>query len=173
MCIRDRQRSEALQNLRDSISPIDRLLKNVAIVGEKAAKEGKAGFSGYLHKHVRDYRAAVLHNYFVKSITRPNADNSAVARIRPFDKWMQREFKDLNSRDDIFYLDEAYRDTRVKLPDGTTKTLGKLWDSKDKAYKDIFSALVLRVPMDSISGCLLYTSPSPRDRQKSRMPSSA
>ena len=29
----------------------------------------------------------------------------------------------------------------------------------------IFNALV--------SGCLLYTSPSPRDRQKSRMPSSA
>ena len=26
---------------------------------------------------------------------------------------------------------------------------------------------------DVISGCLLYTSPSPRDRQKSRMPSSA
>ena len=25
----------------------------------------------------------------------------------------------------------------------------------------------------AISGCLLYTSPSPRDRQKSRMPSSA
>ena len=27
--------------------------------------------------------------------------------------------------------------------------------------------------LDSIQGCLLYTSPSPRDRQKSRMPSSA
>ena len=26
---------------------------------------------------------------------------------------------------------------------------------------------------DNIYGCLLYTSPSPRDRQKSRMPSSA
>ena len=26
---------------------------------------------------------------------------------------------------------------------------------------------------DLIKGCLLYTSPSPRDRQKSRMPSSA
>ena len=26
---------------------------------------------------------------------------------------------------------------------------------------------------DDYSGCLLYTSPSPRDRQKSRMPSSA
>ena len=27
--------------------------------------------------------------------------------------------------------------------------------------------------LESLSGCLLYTSPSPRDRQKSRMPSSA
>ena len=27
--------------------------------------------------------------------------------------------------------------------------------------------------LSSIIGCLLYTSPSPRDRQKSRMPSSA
>ena len=26
---------------------------------------------------------------------------------------------------------------------------------------------------ESCTGCLLYTSPSPRDRQKSRMPSSA
>jgi hypothetical protein len=26
---------------------------------------------------------------------------------------------------------------------------------------------------DLVKGCLLYTSPSPRDRQKSRMPSSA
>ena len=28
-------------------------------------------------------------------------------------------------------------------------------------------------PKDTVSICLLYTSPSPRDRQKSRMPSSA
>ena len=27
--------------------------------------------------------------------------------------------------------------------------------------------------LDEVSSCLLYTSPSPRDRQKSRMPSSA
>ena len=27
--------------------------------------------------------------------------------------------------------------------------------------------------LDEVGGCLLYTSPSPRDRQKSRMPSSA
>ena len=28
-------------------------------------------------------------------------------------------------------------------------------------------------PLDQTTNCLLYTSPSPRDRQKSRMPSSA
>ena len=33
------------------------------------------------------------------------------------------------------------------------------------AFPDIFS--------DTLDSCLLYTSPSPRDRQKSRMPSSA
>ena len=36
--------------------------------------------------------------------------------------------------------------------------------------------LTLRTPQDmfhAIQTCLLYTSPSPRDRQKSRMPSSA
>ena len=32
---------------------------------------------------------------------------------------------------------------------------------------------VLGQPRVLVSGCLLYTSPSPRDRQKSRMPSSA
>ena len=30
-----------------------------------------------------------------------------------------------------------------------------------------------RVPHEQVKDCLLYTSPSPRDRQKSRMPSSA
>ena len=35
-----------------------------------------------------------------------------------------------------------------------------------------FSGLVLSDPNNDLA-CLLYTSPSPRDRQKSRMPSSA
>ena len=47
--------------------------------------------------------------------------------------------------------------------------------------EDISSEAALSQPKDEISGtlviysgsCLLYTSPSPRDRQKSRMPSSA
>ena len=32
---------------------------------------------------------------------------------------------------------------------------------------------IVRLATQSVKGCLLYTSPSPRDRQKSRMPSSA
>ena len=35
------------------------------------------------------------------------------------------------------------------------------------------AAEVFGVPLDAVDSCLLYTSPSPRDRQKSRMPSSA
>ena len=40
---------------------------------------------------------------------------------------------------------------------------------KDEGLLDRFDQVFQRV----FKGCLLYTSPSPRDRQKSRMPSSA
>ena len=38
---------------------------------------------------------------------------------------------------------------------------------------DHINLWLLRDVRDGVVGCLLYTSPSPRDRQKSRMPSSA
>ena len=37
----------------------------------------------------------------------------------------------------------------------------------------VYHQPVTRAEIEEIRGCLLYTSPSPRDRQKSRMPSSA
>ena len=44
----------------------------------------------------------------------------------------------------------------------------------DHASKVILSGGIIVYPTDTVYGfCLLYTSPSPRDRQKSRMPSSA
>ena len=45
----------------------------------------------------------------------------------------------------------------------------------DRDYKELRSTLALycNVPMEHIIVCLLYTSPSPRDRTRSRMPSSA
>ena len=45
----------------------------------------------------------------------------------------------------------------------------KTWNSN--VVKDFCSSLPIRFPQ--LNDCLLYTSPSPRDRQKSRMPSSA
>ena len=124
------------------------------------ALEGKTGYSGYMHKFVAPYKAAVLHNYFVKSITRPETDNSAVARIRPYDKFMKEKFPELNKDDTIFYLDEAYRGTKIKLPNKDT-TLGEIWDAYNsgkissankKLAESVFEAVVLRVPMDSMSG---------------------
>ena len=47
-------------------------------------------------------------------------------------------------------------------------------DSKTKLeYLEAEIFMVDKELSDKYEGCLLYTSPSPRDRQKSRMPSSA
>ena len=40
-------------------------------------------------------------------------------------------------------------------------------------HKEAFESSETILPIGGIYSCLLYTSPSPRDRQKSRMPSSA
>ena len=40
-------------------------------------------------------------------------------------------------------------------------------------YPNLKAILSLGAGVDHVISCLLYTSPSPRDRQKSRMPSSA
>ena len=47
-------------------------------------------------------------------------------------------------------------------------------DSKSEILNIIQYALIALIPVILLNkSCLLYTSPSPRDRQKSRMPSSA
>ena len=77
------------------------------------------------------------------------------------------------------YLLYAYAppNTYTALPQDISRTLGigLLFDIKVSAIA--FSALLLIALLlparPTWQGCLLYTSPSPRDRQKSRMPSSA
>ena len=54
------------------------------------------------------------------------------------------------------------------LKENATRTGAKLG-----LYPTINDALGQYPPLYGIPTCLLYTSPSPRDRQKSRMPSSA
>ena len=52
-----------------------------------------------------------------------------------------------------------------------------IWDNDpnatEKAIKDLNNPNLSSHVVDVSNYCLLYTSPSPRDRQKSRMPSSA
>ena len=49
-----------------------------------------------------------------------------------------------------------------------------IWYTAGKGERDFGVVATHRVSdFGSSGGCLLYTSPSPRDRQKSRMPSSA
>ena len=62
------------------------------------------------------------------------------------------------------------------MGDGMAKCMLKagrplhVW-SRDKAVCERFAASAAKE--EGYASCLLYTSPSPRDRQKSRMPSSA
>jgi hypothetical protein len=72
----------------------------------------------------------------------------------------------------------SYRDTEVIL-----KILKGFFSKSDKERGDFLEVLVSKLGPFTFNGryrrinqcrvCLLYTSPSPRDRQKSRMPSSA
>ena len=64
------------------------------------------------------------------------------------------------------YNDDAHK-MRAKAAKARIK-------AKEKAEKDAQQrAAIEKIPLEHRIFCLLYTSPSPRDRQKSRMPSSA
>ena len=49
--------------------------------------------------------------------------------------------------------------------------MSKIWDDLKSNVKDWSNAAVEKA--EEVSNCLLYTSPSPRDVEESRMPSSA
>ena len=59
------------------------------------------------------------------------------------------------------------------LKDALNTMESKIRRMRDQRSNHNKSARRFADQRDSIQGCLLYTSPSPRDRQKSRMPSSA
>ena len=83
-------------------------------------------------------------------------------------------------------IDESYPVGKIEgesVEEITGETYGPLKALCEKAVREIYveRALIVRPglivgphdPTDRFTYCLLYTSPSPRDRQKSRMPSSA
>ena len=58
-------------------------------------------------------------------------------------------------------------------PEGTVPT-GKIASKETQATKPAEEVeAALEISEDEVENCLLYTSPSPRDRTRSRMPSSA
>ena len=85
---------------------------------------------------------------------------------------------------DKFYCNDESRINELSLePGGVTLTVTTR-DGKSISYDKVknhwaYARKVLKLQGDSVVSimlgqtCLLYTSPSPRDRQKSRMPSSA
>ena len=74
------------------------------------------------------------------------------------DKW-RREQTDLPS-----HSEAIRRLVKIALRSGDSETMKMITAIiRPHKYEDVRNALI----------CLLYTSPSPRDRQKSRMPSSA
>ena len=119
-------------------------------------------------KDVRDYRMQVIRNFIVREATRPIMANSAIARMRPYDKAMQMDLdnanprlKELNNNDKIYFLDNGFKQMKIDtgIPGYGKKgivTLGELWEGRKGTYKDvapeIFETLALRVPMDSVSG---------------------
>ena len=69
----------------------------------------------------------------------------------------------------------AYIDGRLATAGELAELGGVLVDLHGQhAHQSLLAPAVQRAALDRYAGpCLLYTSPSPRDRQKSRMPSSA
>ena len=90
----------------------------------------------------------------------------------------------------IPFLSKYVEKPGEKLGEHTTKQLAKLWNSIRALPENTFVALrplqknpfpedfelairEMEMVANQNPGCLLYTSPSPRDMRRSRMPSSA
>ena len=143
------------ESVSDYESIIDRL--------NKVFPDGSIG--AYMHKFSRDYRMQAMRNYAVQKLTRPKIDNSASARMRPWDIAMQMpdsKLSRLQTEQDIFFLDNNFKEMiiRDEMFKGGRTTLEKLFEDfkvepagvvKDK-MEQILHGLVMRVPMDSMSG---------------------
>ena len=161
-----------LENINEFNSATDRIIDAAQKWSQSEKIAGRPGNINtvLLHKYIRPYRFQVIRNYVFQSLSKPKIGNSGVARMRGFDKWFQRDakFKDLENRDDIFFLDESFRKMplRTHIPGFEKTTLEELWHSYrgsgkmkkplDKEYKmdakQVLRALTVRVPMDSTSG---------------------
>ena len=116
-----------------------------------------------LHKVGDNYRQSVMRNYILAQIVKPRLLNSAATRMTGYDPYLKTKLPEMNKKDgdNIFYLDNGHRRLRIYMDDGSSKTLGQLWDIYNKkgtskeAKENIegyLEAVGIRVPMDSLSG---------------------
>ena len=146
----------------------DRLIKEGSQWSKLEKAQGRSGDITplFLHKYIRPLRVQVVRNYIMENISKPKIKNSALSRMRGYDKWMQQKFPELNTRDDIFFLDDAYKSLKLEthIKDYEQTTLGELWNAylgkgkkkltaqQKKDAEEVFRAATVRVPMDSTSG---------------------
>ena len=147
----------------------DKIIKNMA-----ASKENL--YPLFYDKYTKNYIQKALDGYVADKVLNPKADNALMARMRPYDAYMQKLFPELNSdkkaqktwgknADELFYLGDLYKNTIIKTEiEGYKKTtLGELWEAyegklfdnniaKKKMAEDVFEAISVRVPQDSMSG---------------------
>ena len=72
----------------------------------------------------------------------------------------------------ISTVEKASKDADIGIVEGVMGLFDGMSGRNDFA-STAYVAKILNAPIILVVDCLLYTSPSPRDRQKSRMPSSA
>ena len=97
---------------------------------------------------------------------------------------LSKEILDSFSKEDVFYMDSIVERTNaIEQQDNDELALEYIERFISNGFKNARllktygslqrSQRLYKESIKSYTGCLLYTSPSPRDRQKSRMPSSA
>ena len=143
-----------IKGLVDFYSTADNIVKNLATL--------KDGYPMFFDKYTKDYVLTALDRYSAERVLRPKVKNALMARMRPYDKALQKKFPELNKKDDIFYLGDLFKETPMftNIPGLEKATLGELWakrkQSRYSKYKEqfdeIFEAINVRVPQDSPSG---------------------
>ena len=95
----------------------------------------------------------------------------------PLAVWLMHDDYDYDKRDNVISATSLLKPLRALILSHQNKGLDKTVDIMDLVSSRMGSAIhAIAEKAWSNRGnitCLLYTSPSPRDRQKSRMPSSA
>eukprot|EP00826_Nyctotherus_ovalis_P015241 TRINITY_DN14317_c0_g3_i1.p1 TRINITY_DN14317_c0_g3~~TRINITY_DN14317_c0_g3_i1.p1 ORF type:complete len:227 (-),score=48.16 TRINITY_DN14317_c0_g3_i1:72-731(-) len=112
---------------------------------------------------------------FPEAKHRETKERSNEWSFRPVAKAVQEApGKKLSPSKDTPYTEIARREMKVVRAIGPNAAR-ILWESKmiREANKNSLVKLQSKYNSEQVVACLLYTSPSPRDRQKSRMPSSA